>query len=46
MRQLTDLVDRLLGEIDRATCSADRHEASMKVIGTPARDFLNDVRGA
>lgn len=46
IRQLTDLTDRLLGEIDKAAGSADRYEASMKAIGTHARDFLNDVRGA
>lgn len=44
MRALTELTDRLLTEIDAATKSADRPEASMKAIGSHARNFLDDVR--
>lgn len=43
MKALTELVDRLLREIERAARSADRVEASMKAIGAHARAFLKDV---
>jgi hypothetical protein len=46
MQALTDLVDMLLGEISKAEPDADRHEASMRLIGQHARDFLQDVKDA
>ena len=44
MKVLTDLVDKLLGDISRVESSADRVEASMKKIGQHARAFLRDIR--
>lgn len=46
MKKLTELTDRLLFEIDAASPSADRAEASMKAIGEHARDFMAAVRDA
>lgn len=46
LKMLTVLVDDLLCEIADVAPSADRHEASMKNIGTHARDFLKDVKEA
>jgi hypothetical protein len=46
MKELTELTDRLLGEIYTASHAADRAEASMKAIGTHARDFMAAVREA
>ncbi len=43
IKVLTELVDKLLFEIQEAANAADRHEASMKVIGVHARDFLIEV---
>lgn len=44
MRVLTELVDRLLFVINAASHNADRTEASMKVIGVHARDFMKAVK--
>lgn len=46
MKKLTELVDRLLFEIDTAAASADRVEASMKAIGMHARKFMATVGDA
>ena len=46
METLTDLLDKLLFEVNTASHSADRPEASMKAIGEHARNFLDDVRSA
>lgn len=46
IKALTELTDRLLGEVSRAASCANRHEASMKVIGKHAKQFLDDVRNA
>ena len=46
IKALTELVDELLGEVDMASRSASRQEASMKAIGEHAKNFLNDVRSA
>ena len=44
--ELTNLVDRLLGELSMAAQCADRHECSMRMIGEHARDFLAEVKAA
>jgi len=41
---LTKLVDELLGEISMVAVCSDRQEASMRIIGEHARDFLADVK--
>lgn len=46
IKQLTELIDRLLYEINRAEPSADRNEASMKAIGLHAREFIKNIREA
>jgi len=46
MKALTELVDRLLFEIDAITPNADRAEASMKAVGVHARDFMGRVKDA
>ena len=43
LKALTWLVERLLLSIHEASSDADRHEDSMKAIGTYARDFLSEV---
>lgn len=40
LKQLTELVDRLLYKVGDASVAITRQEASMKAIGTHARDFL------
>ena len=42
---LTELVEGLLHEINRAASAANNHQDSMKKIGVYARSFLNDMRG-
>lgn len=44
IKELTDLVDTILGDISSVANNADRQEASMQTIGKHARDFLSDVR--
>ena len=39
IKELIELTDYLLGEIERAAVSADRPEASMKAIGHKAKNF-------
>ena len=46
MKELIELTDYLLGQIDQAAASAERPEASMKEIGQCAKGFLDDVRRA
>ena len=46
MKVLTELVDRLLFEVDSASHNADRVEASMKAVGVHARDFMAAVKDA
>ena len=46
IKKLTELVDRLLFEIDAVSHNADRVEASMKAIGVRARDFMTAVKDA
>jgi len=46
MKELTELTDYLLGEIDQAAASSERQESSMKAIGQHAKEFLDDVRSA
>lgn len=46
MEKLTELVDRLLFEIDSATTAATRTEASMKAIGDHAKDFMVRIKNA
>ena len=46
MKALTELVDRLLFEVDAVSHNADRTEASMKAIGVHARDFMTAVKDA
>lgn len=43
MRALTDLVDDLLGEIEKVEPAADRVEGSMRAIGVHAREFLREI---
>ena len=44
MKALTELVDRLLFEVDAVSHNADRGEASMKAVGVHARDFMTAVK--
>lgn len=37
------LVEKLLADILNASYSANRYEASMKKIGSQAKDFLNEI---
>lgn len=46
LRELTELADLLLGDIQRAALDANRPEASMRAIGEHARDFLREVKEA
>lgn len=46
MKSLTELIDRLLFEVDAVSHNADRVEASMKAIGVHARDFIASVKDA
>ena len=46
LKQITALVDRLLGDIALAAVDANRTEASMLAIGLHAKNFLRDVREA
>ena len=46
MKALTELVDRLLFEVDAVSQNADRVEASMKAVGVHARDFMTAVKDA
>jgi hypothetical protein len=46
MQQLTELVDRLLFEINRAVPAATRREESMRLIGECAQNYLNEVKRA
>ena len=46
MKALTELVDRLLFEVDAVSHNADRVEASMKAVGVHARDFMTAVKDA
>ena len=46
MKALTELVDRLLFEVDAVSHNADRVEASMKAVGVHARDFMTVVKDA
>ena len=43
MKELTQLVDQLLGQIENASRYADKAEASVKEIGQHARNFINEV---
>ena len=43
IQALTELVDRLLGEIQTASYNADRVESSMKAIGKHAMAYLSDL---
>jgi hypothetical protein len=45
LKMLTEVVDVLLNQIDDASRTAERAEASMKAVGLYAKNFLNDVRG-
>ena len=45
LKVLTEVVDVLLNQIDDASRTAERAEASMQAIGLYAKNFLNDVRG-
>jgi hypothetical protein len=44
LKELTELVDRLLYRISDVSVAANRQEASMKALGLHARDFLRSVR--
>ncbi len=44
LKALTELTDRLLYEINGVEHNADRCEASMRAIGTHAREFMKSVR--
>ena len=46
MQQLTELVDRLLFEINKAVPAATRQEESMRLIGECAQNYLNEVKRA
>ena len=46
LEKMTELVDRLLFDISAVAPNAYREEASMKAIGTHARDFMDSVRGS
>ena len=43
IQALTELVDRLLGEIQTVAARCDDHRASVKAIGKHARSFLTEV---
>lgn len=44
LKDLTELVDHLLGRIANASVAAIRDEASMKAIGMHAMEFINEFR--
>lgn len=44
LNHLTEVVDKLVSEIRLAAVSATREEASMKKIGTTAKEFLESLR--
>ena len=46
IRNLTELIDRLLYEVDAAAKYAARSEASMAAIGIHALNFLTEVKDA
>ena len=41
---LTDLVNRLLMDIEKTATAKERHEASMAALGRSAQEFLDEVR--
>lgn len=46
LRATTELVDRLIFDINEAARAKDRQEASMRKIGTTAQTFLDDLKGS
>jgi len=43
IKRLTELTDRLFGEIDNAASNAKRNEISMRLIGEHAKEFIDRV---
>jgi len=46
MKELTILVDKLMGDISSAAVFAARQEASMKAIGLLAKNFITEIQEA
>jgi len=46
IQTLTELIDRLLFEVNNATMEADQPEASMKAIGVHAKEFMEAIKDA
>ena len=44
MRNLTELIDKLLFDVENAVHCADRQEASVKAIGVHAKNFMEDIK--